>query len=124
MHKQQQQKLISLMLLVKLLHDLVYSVFFLTNQFNSKCKIVEVLKQSIGSSNKVFSWKAVWMWPVLYWPLKTWVIIIDLSTKTLIWNLYYVIKHITASLWHIIIFHEVFIWITRNSISLYIAANY
>lgn len=124
MHKQQQQKLIPLMLLVKLLHDLVYSVFFLTNQFNSKYKIVEALKQSIGSSNKVFSTKAVWMWPVLYWPLKTWVIIIDLSTKSLIWNLYYVIKHITASLWHIIIFHEVFIWITRNSISLYIAANY
>lgn len=38
MHKQQQQKLISLMLLVKLLHDLVYSVFFFNKSIQLEIK--------------------------------------------------------------------------------------
>lgn len=38
MHKQQQQKLISLMFLVKLLHDLVYSVCFINKSIQLKIK--------------------------------------------------------------------------------------
>lgn len=38
MHKQQQQKLISLMLLVKLLHDLVYSVCFFNKSIQLEIK--------------------------------------------------------------------------------------
>lgn len=97
------------MLLVKLLHDLVYSVFVFFN------KSIQLEIQDHGVAEAVY--RQFKQSLLLKGSLDVAGRVV-LTFETLIWNLYYVIKHVTASLWHIIIFHEVFIWITLNSISI------